>query len=218
MNTTITGNKGAPLGATTEQYIMFQPFNLVAFLSTFSPIILIVLLLAYSFFYQNVKGFVYLGFLMAAVIIRSVFLQAIGSQKNADNCTPVRYSDYGNATFSSFVFAFTTAYVFLPMYMVGVPNWFLLVFIIVYTIFDLGIKSLQGCINLSKHLSSIIGDYMGGLLISLTIVMAMYAGGSQKYLFFADQTANGTICSMPSKQTMRCSVYKNGELVSSADT
>ena len=216
MNTTITGN-GAKSVPTTEQYIIFQPFNLVTFLSTFSPIILIISLLAYSFFYQNVKGFVYLGFLLAAVILRSVFLQAIGSNKNADNCLPVRYADYGNATFSLFVFAFTTAYLFLPMYMVGAPNWFLFIFIIAYTIFDLGIKQLQGCISLSKQLSSLIGDYMGGLLISLTIIMAMYGGGSEKYLFFADQTQNGTICSMPSKQTMRCSVYKNGKLLSSTN-
>ena len=101
--------------------------------------------------------------------------------------------------------------------MVGAPNWFLFIFIIAYTIFDLGIKQLQGCISLSKQLSSLIGDYMGGMLISLTIVMAMYGGGSEKYLFFADQTQNGTICSMPSKQTMRCSVYKNGKLLSSTN-
>ena len=31
----------------------------------------------------------------------------------------------------------------------------------------------------------------------------------------ADQTANGNVCSRPSKQSFKCAVYKNGELVTS---
>ena len=194
-------------------YIMFQPFNLVSFLSVFSPIIIVTLVLSYSLFYQNMKGFVYLGFLLASVIVRSFTLQAVGSERNKDNCGIVRYTSYGNPTFSTFILAFTIAYMFVPMYMVGVTNWYLVVFLLFYIIFDLLIKFMQGCLNVSKQLASIMGDLLCGLLIGMVIIVAMYGGGSQRYLFFSDQTSNGNICSMPKKQQFKCQVYKNGELV-----
>tara|TARA_Y100000816_G_scaffold291606_1_gene283494 strand:+ start:4105 stop:4773 length:669 start_codon:yes stop_codon:yes gene_type:complete len=218
MNAAMTGTANAN---TTQKFgppspfIMFQPFNMVSFFGTFSPIILIILILSYSLFYQNVKGLVYLGFLLGSTLVRSVILQAMGSEKNKDNCGPVRYTDYGNPTFTTFVFAFTLLYLMIPMFQTGVINWFLLVFLIFYIVFDVCVKVMQGCLVISKQLSSIIGDFAGGALLSGAIVMAMYSGGSRHYLFFADQTANGNVCSRPSKQSFKCAVYKNGELVTS---
>ena len=114
MNATMTGSAGASakFGPPTP-FIMFQPFNIVSFFGTFSPIILIVLILSYSLFYQNSKGFVYLGFLLASAIVRSIVLQAVGSEKNKEPCGIVRYTDYGNPTFTTFVFAFTLMYLMI---------------------------------------------------------------------------------------------------------
>jgi hypothetical protein len=42
----------------------------------------------------------------------------------------------------------------------------------------------------------------------------MYAGGSGKYLFFNEVSSNKEMCSQPKKQTFKCSLYKNGELIS----
>jgi len=214
MNATMTGSAGASakFGPPTP-FIMFQPFNIVSFFGTFSPIIMIVLILSYSLFYQNSKGFVYLGFLLASAIVRSIVLQAVGSEKNKEPCGIVRYTDYGNPTFTTFVFAFTLMYLMIPMFTTGVVNWILLVFLLFYIIFDIGVKMMQGCLVISKQLSSVIGDFAGGALLSGAIVLAMYAGRSQNFLFFADQTANGAVCSRPSKQSFKCAVYKNGELV-----
>ena len=80
MNAAMTGTANAN---TTQKFgppspfIMFQPFNMVSFFGTFSPIILIILVLSYSLFYQNVKGLVYLGFLLGSTLVRSVILQAM---------------------------------------------------------------------------------------------------------------------------------------------
>ena len=104
-------------------------------------------------------------------------------------------------------------YLMIPMFTTGVVNWILLVFLLFYIIFDIGVKMMQGCLVISKQLSSVIGDFAGGALLSGAIVLAMYAGRSQNFLFFADQTANGAVCSRPSKQSFKCAVYKNGELV-----
>jgi hypothetical protein len=43
-----------------EPLQLFQPFNLVVFLSFFSPIILAVSITSLSFMFQNFKGLIYL--------------------------------------------------------------------------------------------------------------------------------------------------------------
>ena len=80
---TMTGSTPKPntFGSNTP-FIISQPFNLVTFLSVFSPIILAAFLVSYSLFFQNVKGFVYIGFLIASIVFRGIFLQAIGVQRN----------------------------------------------------------------------------------------------------------------------------------------
>ena len=216
---TMTGSAPKPsnYGPNTP-FLISQPFNLVTFLSVFSPIILVTFLVSYSLFFQNVKGFVYIGFLIASIVFRGIFLQAIGVERNRDACQAVRYTNYGNITLSTFVFTFTMMYLFLPMFQLGVVNWYLITFLIIYVFFDLGVKVMQGCLSISNQLTSIIGDVFGGALLSGAIVAAMYAGGSDRFLFFADSTANGTICSVPRKQTFKCQVFKNGELVTTKTT
>jgi hypothetical protein len=48
---------------------------------------------------------------------------------------------------------------------------------------------------------------------SALIVTLMYAGGSGKYLFFNEVSSNKEVCYQPSKQTFKCQMYKDGELV-----
>ena len=43
----------------------------------------------------------------------------------------------------------------------------------------------------------------------------MYTDNSSKYLFLNETQSNKDVCSMPKKQTFKCSVYKNGELIGS---
>ena len=52
-----------------------------------------------------------------------------------------------------------------------------------------------------------------GLISALLIIVFMYAGGSGQYLFFNETQNNKEVCSMPSQQTFKCNVYKNGELI-----
>ena len=53
--------------------------------------------------------------------------------------------------------------------------------------------------------------------VALTIIILIAAGLSGT-LFSEDLVSDATICSMPSKQTFKCTVYKNGEIISSSTT
>ena len=86
MNNINNPTGGQTFGPSTP-FILFQPFNLLSFITLFSPIILVTLLLSASFFFQNVKGFVYVAFLIVVITIRSFILQTAGAEKNkTDGC------------------------------------------------------------------------------------------------------------------------------------
>lgn len=206
--------------------IFLQPFNIIVFLSFFSPIIIATIVTATSFMSQNANGFIYLGFLLAAVVIRSFIYMVSGSSQTIKHdgtiCNSIQYSEYGNPTFSSFVIAFTIMYISLPMFMNNNINYFVFSILIVYFFMDVFIKVFKKCITSYQDL---VVNILFGLSLGATIVSLMYIGGSGQYLFFDGSSSsfisnetNGIKCNMPTKQTFKCSVYKNGQLVNTTTT
>jgi hypothetical protein len=198
--------------------IFTQPLDSMLFLSFFSPIIISLIMIFMSFIFQNFKGFIFLGFRIAATLLRNTLLYAFftDSSKSVSAldlpsiCNTVQYSKYGNSTFSAFVFAFTIMYILYPMIANGETNYWVISSLLIYFVIDIVIKFQKKCIVSFGEL--FFNVFMGGLLSGL-IIMLMYAGGSSKYLFYNEMVKNGETCSMPSKQTFKCQVYKNGELV-----
>ena len=125
-------------------------------------------------------------------------------------CTSIQYSQYGNATFSAFVFAFTIVYLAIPMFSEGDPNFWIFSTLLVYFFADIGIKMYKKCVVSTTDLAL---NILAGAACAGLIVAAMYAGGSGNYLFFNQATSSSEKCSMADTQTFKCAVYKNGELI-----
>ena len=201
-------------GGENVPLLLFQPFNIVVFLSFFSPIIIALSFVSLSFIFQNFKGFIYLGFLLGVCIVRNFVYMYSGAQPlSYDNtiCSSIQYTKYGNASLSAFVFAFTIMYISLPMFVNGEENYWVFSALLVYAIFDLCIKVYKKCI---VKISDIFINILSGVVLASAIVVAMYSGGSGQYLFFNEMSSTSEVCSMPKKQTFKCSVYKNGQLLS----
>ena len=66
-------------GIPTTPLILFQPFNMLVFLSFFSPVILAICMVSLSFMFQNFKGFIYLGFLLGVCVVRNFVYMMNGS-------------------------------------------------------------------------------------------------------------------------------------------
>jgi len=212
MNNSTNRNAGAQVSNTPLK--LFQPYNIVVFLSFFSPIIVAIGMVSMSFIFKNFKGLIFLGFLLGVSVIRTFFYSFSGAcdNTNASNiCNSVQYTPYGNATFSAFVFAFTMMYLFLPMFVNGETNFWIVASLITYFIFDMSIKTSNKCIT---SMTELFLNVLSGFSLSALIVLLMYTGGSSKYLFYNEVVSNSETCSMPSKQTFKCQVYKNGELIS----
>ena len=193
---------------------LFQPMNLAVFLSFFSPVILATSITGMSFIFQNFKGLIYLGFLIGCCVVRNFVYMMSGAEPVVNDrtiCTSIQYSKYGNPTFSAFVFAFTIMYLSFPMFSNGSVNYWVFILLITYFFMDIFIKIYKNCIIKT-------GDLFLNILLGMSsaalIVTLMYAGGSGKYLFFNEMSSDKEMCYQPSEQTFKCSVFKDGTLIS----
>jgi len=193
---------------------LFQPMNIIVFISFFSPIILATSITSLSFMYQNFKGLIYLGFLIACCVVRSYVYMMSGANPIVNDrtiCTSIQYSKYGNATFSAFVFAFTIMYLSIPMFSNGSVNYWFFISLVSYFFLDIFIKIYKNCIIKMGDL--FLNVLLGAVSASL-IVTLMYVGGSGQYLFFNEVSSNKDVCYQPSKQNFKCQMFRNGELIS----
>jgi len=195
--------------------------SLVITLSFFSPIIISCSVLIFSIFSMAVgKGLFYIFWLLIATVVRIGILWLIPgsnpSPKYANEvCGSGNFLPYDSSTYSTFVLCFTFFYFTLPMYISGNINYLIIIFFIIYIVFDILIKMSNICISSTVNL---FGNIIGGGGLGALVASLVYNSPLSNYLFINELSSNKETCSMPSKQTFRCSVFKNGELVSSTTT
>jgi len=72
----------------------------------------------------------------------------------------------------------------------------------------------QGCM---KIVDVFLNMFSGGV-VGVLVLGAIMSLGLKDYLVFNEVSSSKEVCTMPKKQTFKCSVYKNGELVGSSNT
>jgi len=196
--------------------LLYQPYTLALWLTFYSPIIVALCVTSMSFYSQNFKGFVYLAWLLVFTWFRSLLYEVTGSsqttasESSANICDIVQYSQYGNSGFSVYFIAFTIVYICTPMFMNQEMNYFVLSGILFYLLLNTWIRSSKQCF---MNMTDIFLNLVGGLFTGAVAVSIMYAANISKYLFFNELSSNKEVCSQPKKQTFRCAVYKNGEVI-----
>ena len=204
----------------TQTLNLSNPSEIFKYLSYYSPIILITGIVSLSFIFQNFKGIVYLALIFILVVSRELIYQKMYPENETTlqpDCNMVLYSlnQNSNASFSAFIFSFTLMYIFLPMFINQNINVWMLLGLSIYFIFDMFIKHLSRCVKPSNLFVNILL----GFGFSAVLICAMInTPGLSNLLFFNDLSSNKEICTMPKKQTFKCSVYKNGELIGSSIT
>ena len=203
---------------------MAYSMNPVYIFSFYSSIIILSSIFIYSIFLgQALNGFIYIFWLFFVTMLRMGILHIFGETPESvmfhspdTLCGTGNIIPFANISYGSFIFIFSFFYLAMPMFISNNINYYLLLFFIVYFIFDILIKVSNSCINSQKAASFFIGDVLGGGGLGAAVSTLMYSSSLQKYLFINTGGSSQEICSMPSKQTFKCSVYKNGELVKSS--
>ena len=191
--------------------------NVLQFFSFISPTLLVFFLFMSSLFNQNLKGLVYLAGLLISSLVNIFFMNMIGSgrdENEAFSCTIFdipHVSQYNSPYPSSLIIAFTVAYLILPMKYNNQMNYAVLGFLLCLLGVDIITKVQNKC---TTYAGSILGGLVGFLLGTLWYIF-FHAAGFDSLLYFDELRSDNVICSKPTKQTFKCSVYKNGELISS---
>jgi len=174
-------------------------------------------LVTLSLFMQNFKGFIYLAFLIAISLLRFGFLkfftkfynkkESTQSTINIEDCDKLKFLGYGNANFTIFILVFSFTYIIIPMIYNKSFNWFIISLYLALIFLDGYLKS--NCIENIPYLLHILT----GAGLAILIVMLFYIGGSGKYLFFNEINSSKDVCYRPNTQTFKCSLYKDGTLI-----
>lgn len=164
------------------------------------------------------KGGFYVAWVLFSTVVRLIFLIMTnnitynGNEKCKKGGLPGKLSNYDGGRNSIYILCFTLLYIWFPMFITNNVNWYLVWLIITCIAFDSMIKYTSQCVTSGL---SIIGEMLGGATAGLFISGFMYYLGLSRFLFINSLNGNKEVCSVPKKQTYKCAVYKNGEIISS---
>jgi hypothetical protein len=205
---------------------LYDPLFILLYLSFFSPFILIFSIMVYSIIFQNYKGFIYLAFIFALTFLRLCLYKGLHftvppTQGRLEICDSVYTSLFsnkgsvgGNDTYSVAVFAFTFFYICLPMFMYKNVNIAIICAFIIGGLIEYSVKRVFKCINAMEA----IINFLIGSVLGIVITVLLFKNKNTRNLLFVNELTSGSnkeVCSMANKQTFKCSVYKNGELLAS---
>jgi hypothetical protein len=187
-------------------YDLFKTFGFLF------PIFLGVFMIMSSFFNQDLKGLIWLlGSLVCCSIIYGVQRLKWFKTLTAGACSNpfIQNKEYNSPSMSSAFIIFTVVYLFIPMYTMSSWNFFVVGLLLWFFIFDALFKIQTLCTPL---LGVIMGTLIGGG------VGLLYYGLIQninpKLVYYQMSSSNKDYCSKPKDQQFKCSVYKNGEFIS----
>lgn len=198
----------------------------------YSPIILSICVIILSFLFQTWTGVFFFIFVLFFSTIRSTMIKYMIKDgyaqtfkqtyenckiKKTDNC-PTEWCNIndpehiGNG-FVIFYTIFTVGYILSPMIIYTAYNYYIFVFLLIYLLIIIIYNvRVDYCVSPFVLFLEII---FGVVSVAISIALLVSTNNS-KLLFMNALDTNSNFCSMPSSQTFKCSVYKNGELVASS--
>lgn len=188
--------------------------DLIYSIAFYSPLAVVMSVMYWGFSVGgSAKSFAYLLLVVAIICVRTIGFACVSAAP-----AKIPQGVCGSAVilpndplYSVFLLSFTLFYLLLPMFLSGSYNFGAIGFFGSYLVVDLGVRLSLKCVDgvpalLQGLLGAMVGSMCGGLYYT-------YA----RSLVFVNvvNTSSGEVCTMPSAQQFKCSVYKNGELVSS---
>lgn len=194
--------------------------NMAQLFSLISPFLLGFFIFMSSLFNLNIKGIIYLAGILIASLINAFLMGTIQEvrpdPRNMSIACGLVNTDfwkfYGTPSPSGVFIAFTCAYLLVPLYYNEQMNYVLMISLMSLLVIDVISKTYNGC-------TSYIGAALGclvGFILGIGWYSLFKAAGYESLVYFNEMNSNKVMCTRPSKQTFKCSVYKHGELISSS--
>ena len=193
--------------------------NILQLLGILSPLILSAFFVISSISNGNLKWVMYLAGVILLMVLFTIITFTVDMKYDPNSSAlasgvcnfiqmPFGLSEYSAPSFNSTLLGFMFAYIYMPMLQNNNYNIVLLSIIGVLFCIDAVTKVRFGC-------TPIFGILLGGFfgwVIGYLWYSFMVVSGNNSLLYFNDES-NSQICSRPRKQTFKCAVYKNGEII-----
>jgi hypothetical protein len=202
--------------------------TLLQAISLYSPLITVISIFIFSIFSSAIgKGLFYIASVFFVTAIRILFLYLLfpNYDKSLIDSSPIcengKIMPFTGKTYSTFFLTFTACYFVVPMFILtsmnktNMINYLVLLFFITYIIFDNSIKYSLNCVIYDMAL---LGDFLAGGLFGSLIALLLFYSDKISLMFINELNSNKEVCSVPSKQQFRCSLYQNGTIVGSSIT
>lgn len=191
--------------------------NMLQLMAALSPILIAFFMLMLSFMNQNVKGIVFIAGAVLATFLNHFLQNMMKSEVDPNASLSCNIIDipfltrYNSPSTSSLFIAFTFAYLFLPMKYNNQMNYAVITAL-------MGLFSLDAVSKVTNRCTTIGGAVLGalaGFVLGAMWYTVFHVVGADDLLYFDEMDSNAVRCERPSKQTFKCSVYKNGKLIGS---
>lgn len=188
--------------------------NILQMFSYFMPMFIVFFMILSSIVNQEIqKSMVWIG--GASILTLFVLLLqnlAFNKQEYTNTCKAfdLGYNNFNFPSPSAAFIMYTIFYLAAPMQAHNDWNIWLLVTMIILFGFDVITKTKFGCVTF-KGIT--VGSLIGALF-GILWYMAIKSAGGVKLLYYNFVNSNNMYCSKPKEQTFKCSVYKNGQLIS----
>jgi hypothetical protein len=198
--------------------------TLLEAVSLYSPLLTMLSILIFSVFSSAMnKGLFYISTIFFVTSLRigilSMFAEGYGTELNP-KCENGKIMPFTGRTYSTFIMMYTVSYFVTPMFILSsvndenMVNPYVIAFFIAYICFDICMKLFSlNCIQIGMGL---IGDFLVGGLLGSMIALLLFYSDKISLMFINELNSNKEVCSVPSKQMFRCSLYKDGMIVGSS--
>lgn len=180
----------------------------------FSHIFLGLFFMSISVINQDIKGIIWATGALFSTIITQMFLKFIVKTKEGDmkECKGILPIDK-NPALASNIITYTLSYLLFPMMKIDKLNMQIVLGLLL--LFSLnGYKKLTAP---KEHCRSgamgIIFVGISGFIMGYLWYKLLISNNLDRLLYFSEFVSDNSVCSKPRKTQFKCSVYKNGELI-----
>jgi len=187
-----------------------------------SPVFIASFMLMSSMFNGDVKAFIWLflsivGIVLMMLLSQTSLFHVDTSYAVGDNCAdpllPL-FTNFPKLSVSTFFIVFTLTYLIQPMMMNKDWNYYVIVGFLGILIMDTMVKFQLFKSCTAPNGVGILSGTVFGIIYSILCYNIILVAGGDKLLYFNTVSSNNVYCSKPKKQTFKCYVYKNGQIIS----
>ena len=189
------------------QIVQLTPYQIIQL----SPIFIASFMVMTSMFNGDVKAILWLVFCIVGISVTfAVNKYIIKDESSCNNSILPLFNRMKTFSISTAFIVFTLGYLVMPMISNKDYNYYVICGFLILLVGDILVKQQLGCIDRK----SIIYGILFGSAYSV-LCYSILSNSAKSLLYFNTVSSNNIYCSKPRKQTFKCNVYKNGEIISS---